>query len=843
MDDHARSLCESLIHAECEEEVIAILKAAGYWDDRDSWRYYGDKDLNWSQAGGQQSRADFAFNEKAINSIDSFLMLLCLLAGIDPEGPDAPPTIRAAVARFIEGGSSELKTTGGRVEDWPTAFARKVAENISIFTTEPVGSKRGTKPCVNIADLGEGHTPEAFPVTFVSLDKRNKVGIQFVQGKFCQGGSGAIRHCGENKLQLIVSRRHPKLLQSRIVAATYPKHNDDNLWGYTIVRREPASANSKVPVLTYLAPLGARQNPRKGGVLRFQAPDMPLFPQGDKAYERRVEYGTLIKLYDYQLPNSGNILMRDGLLSKLDLLLPDPALPIRVHECRPRARGQGAAEATTTMSGLYSRLKDNPNVEDVRPEAEPITVRGRQLIARIFAFKPGRAKTYRDNEGIIFTVNGQTHADIKANFFARQRVGLQRLAKDLLVVVDCSTLDANERDDLFMSSRDRMAEESVLFDELEKSLEIALREHQGLRDLKNKRAQQEIAEQLADDKPLELVLKQVLKNSPALARLFGKGQRLQTPFKSEHLTDNPINPKLHQHPTFFHFAGKAQDEELSRVAHIDQRCRITLLTDAEDSYFTRKYDQGVFKFSQITDTAKQPVPSFIGPNLDQGRCNVSFELPASVKVGDTLSYEIVVADPVMQRAFVNVMHLNVLAAQLVTPGPREKKPKQPGKKPGTNPNGQGGIAFPKVTWLKKHSATWASYFEDIDDCLAIMADGDDTNENGDPTYTFYMNEDNTALQTEMKASTGAALILKKKFEVANVLIGLALIQDERVRRKKGAKDERQQSKDVAADQLQKHVSQSTRALAPVILPMIDGLGELDSEALEQSDLVGQAVAG
>ncbi|HVA19433.1 MAG TPA: hypothetical protein VMU55_04595, partial [Solirubrobacteraceae bacterium] len=63
--------------------------------------YYGDNALNWSQAGGQQGRADFALNEKAINSIDAVLTLKCLLAGINPEGPQAPPTIRAAVAQFI----------------------------------------------------------------------------------------------------------------------------------------------------------------------------------------------------------------------------------------------------------------------------------------------------------------------------------------------------------------------------------------------------------------------------------------------------------------------------------------------------------------------------------------------------------------------------------------------------------------------------------------------------------------------------------------------------------------------------------------------------------------------
>src|SRR5216683_501033 len=137
-----RFLCELLINAETEEEVVELLKDAGYWADIDFWRYYGDKDLNWSQAGGQQGRADFALNEKVINSIDSMLTLKCLLAGIDPEGAKAPPSIRAVVARFIEEGAAELKTTGGRVEDWPDAFSRKVAENISVFTTEPA-AKRG----------------------------------------------------------------------------------------------------------------------------------------------------------------------------------------------------------------------------------------------------------------------------------------------------------------------------------------------------------------------------------------------------------------------------------------------------------------------------------------------------------------------------------------------------------------------------------------------------------------------------------------------------------------------------------------------------------------------------
>ena len=89
-EDQNKTLCLELMHAESDDEAIEILKKAGYWDNPKCWRYYGDKELNWSQAGGQQRRADFALNEKVINSIDSYLTLQCYLADIKPESDQAP---------------------------------------------------------------------------------------------------------------------------------------------------------------------------------------------------------------------------------------------------------------------------------------------------------------------------------------------------------------------------------------------------------------------------------------------------------------------------------------------------------------------------------------------------------------------------------------------------------------------------------------------------------------------------------------------------------------------------------------------------------------------------------
>ena len=165
----AAELCRALIFAEFESEVIQLLKDAMYWDDPTCWRYYGDNELNWSQAGGQQGRADYALNEKVINSIDSLLMT----APARRDQPRAPMRrrLRAAVAKFIETGAPQLKTTGAASRTGRTTFGARLRRTSPFLRPNPPKVTGRVKPCINIADRGEGHTPEAFPVTFVSLGK------------------------------------------------------------------------------------------------------------------------------------------------------------------------------------------------------------------------------------------------------------------------------------------------------------------------------------------------------------------------------------------------------------------------------------------------------------------------------------------------------------------------------------------------------------------------------------------------------------------------------------------------------------------------------------------------
>ena len=129
-DSQLRDFCLALMKADTEEEVIALLKDAGYWNDSKVWRFYGDRDTNYNAIGNQQSRPDAALVEKIVNSVDARLMNECLVRGIDPEGPNAPKTILQAVAMFFDEGISLKSASAGRLSEWPDSKRTEVASGL-----------------------------------------------------------------------------------------------------------------------------------------------------------------------------------------------------------------------------------------------------------------------------------------------------------------------------------------------------------------------------------------------------------------------------------------------------------------------------------------------------------------------------------------------------------------------------------------------------------------------------------------------------------------------------------------------------------------------------------------
>lgn len=797
--ENSKELCLNLLYADTEEEVIRILEQEEYWDDPSVWRAFGDKKDNFSTMGNQSSSAEAALVEKLVNSVDAVLMGECLSAGVLPSSANAPRSIPEAVALFFFGDGSKADSLGN-ISDWHDRKRRELSQRITLAAT---GSR--SRPSFTIVDDGEGQTPKMMPHTLLSLDKQNKINVHFVQGKFNMGGTGALRFCGRENLQLIISRRSPKI-------ELLPTDDDSvQQWGFTIVRRENPTEDKKVSTYKYLAP-------ESGEVLRFHSDYLHLFPSANEAYSRSTPWGTAIKLYEYSLKGKSHILLSDGLLYRLDILLPRIALPVRLHECRDYKGAAGSFD--TTLNGLGVRLSDDrgQNLEEGFPTSSSFTVNGEPMTASVYAFRRGKADTYRKDEGVIFSVNGQTHGHLHRNFFARKSVRMNRLVDSILVIVDCSNISGRSREDLFMNSRDRM-ERGEFLREIEKELESIVRENQLLRDLSESRRREDIASKLQDSKPFQDVLKSILIKSPSLASLLsGKGS-LPNPFKPKSTNRLPFESKTH--PTYFRFRDEDYGHKLYKETPLNARSRIIFETDVENEYFTREKYGGKFSIQCLDGNLQNGALPNHRLNLNNGVATLNLNLPDAVAVGDTVHFEATVHDETLIEPFVNSFTITV-KPEHKTKGGKRIKPDSP-----TMPQ---GLSFP--TLIEVHEEEWDSRGFDKDSALKVIPEsdgGDDTSS----SYTFYINMANIFLNSELKATKENTEILKSRWKFGMALIGMALLRDLEEEEKEGDKERENEvvgddeSSLTPADQ----VFRSTAAIAPVLLPLIEHLGGLSEDEL------------
>jgi len=827
--DELKDMCLSLLHADNEENVIKILTRRGYWNSPKLWRYYGDKEDNYSIIGAQQSRPEAALVEKVVNSVDAILMNECWLQGVSPEDRSAPRSIHEAVALYF-GGDASKRDTLGHIGHWSTNRRTEVSRRITITST---GER--SNPCFSISDDGEGQTPNMMPVTLLDLNHKNKLKIQFVQGKFNMGGTGVLRFCGWHNIQLIITRRNPN-----IVRFTSPDESA-NLWGFTVVRRENPPPGWKSSVYTYLAPVGAEQEPSKGGVLRFQSDSLPIFPEGRNPYGREVRWGTAVKLYEYVATGfRTSMMMRDGLLSRLDILLSEIALPVRLHECRDYRGHAGSFE--TTMSGLSVRLEDNKaeNLEDGFPTTSPLMAGGERMIAKIYAFKKERAQTYRKNEGIIFTVNGQTHGHLPLSLFSRKSVGMGRIDDSILIVVDCNDLSGRAREDLFMNSRDRLCG-GDLRDEIERELEVMIRDHSVLRALREKRKREDIESKLGDSKPLEEALELILESSPSLSSLFLTGTRLSNPFKTKEVASGDELYKGKLHPTYFKFQKLPYGEELERMAAINTRCRITFETNVVNDYFYRLENKGVFNLNIINGEQTKEVNSY-SLNLQNGKATLSLRLPKDCHTGDVAVYESKVTDNTLLQPFINRFILTIAKPQHITEGSR-KIGKPPTRKEGDEREASTGLMIPEIHEV--YEAEWEKRKIKFDKFSAMeiiqeeAAEPEELDRDNTALYSFWINMDNIYLKTESKSSKTDPELLKARFMYGMVLLGMALIQaDAKTGKPKVDNVLEEATGNNGATTLEELVFQTSTAVAPVLLPMIESLGGLTGEQVKVGSQIG-----
>ena len=775
-----KTLCLRLAEAETENDVIEQLKMAGLWDDPTCWQYFGDNEDNWSTIGNQQDTAQAALVEKLINSVDAMLMAAGREAGIDPANTDVPKDITDALEKFFNIPHGKLSLIDARSR-------ATLAENILLVAT---GAK--SAPCYSIIDRGEGQTPDSMPNTILGLFKSIKKRIPYVQGKFHMGGTGTFRYCGKQSIQVIISKRKPTIAVNEI------NDTSRDYWGFTVLRREDPRDGKRSSVCTYLAP--------NEHVLRFKADALPLLPSAyPNKFGSNLEWGTFIKLYEYNMKGLQTNLLFDP-YNALSLLLPNVALPIRLYE---RRKGYSGHTFETTLAGLSVRLDDDKreNLEPGYPSSHTLVCMGQRMTVLVYAFKKGQASNYRKSEGIIFTLNGQTHSHIADHFFIRKSVGMTYLRDDLLIIVDCSNINERLKEDLFMNSRDRVCD-CELGALIEKELERLIKDHPGLKLLREKRRREEIEDKLKDAKPLVDIVSKMLKNSPTLAKLFPAGTQLANPFNFESIGEGEAFQGK-RYPTYFKLLKKSKGQ-LVKHCPSNWRFRVQYETDAENDYFQRDNDPGEF----ILKANGEVVADYV-LNLWNGIANLTVSLDTNVSPGANITYTSQVKDATKWEAFEEDFLVVVAKEEDPRKGNGVSRQKEGVTKDGTGRQEPSLLSLPNMEDI--HREKWDVHKFDEYSGLEVK-------DSGEVGYDFYINIDNICLQTELKYAkihTSPELLIAR-FRYGMVLIGLAML------REYGTAESQDQTNTNEQPVVEK-IRDFTRAISPILLPMISSLSELETD--------------
>jgi hypothetical protein len=214
------------------------------------------------------------------------------------------------------------------------------------------------------------------------------------------------------------------------------------------------------------------------------------------------------------------------------------------------------------------------------------------------------------------------------------------------VMVDCSRFSGRAREDFFLNSRDRISGAELRV-AIEEALEDLLKDDKALRDLMNRRRQEQLQANLAEDKPLVNLLESVLKRSPTLSKLFLVGERLSNPFATQSVASAHTEVHGKPHPTYFKFKGKDYGCVLDRDCPTNVRLRIAFETDVESDYFDRDVNQGVSSVSEKRADGRQCQATVVGPKLQNGIATLSVKLPDDATPGELIEYECEVSDPTL----------------------------------------------------------------------------------------------------------------------------------------------------------------------------------------------------
>jgi hypothetical protein len=663
-------LFNKLYFASTESEVDKIIQGHDIFKDPGNWRPYGATESNYSVIENQQASPIPALVEKLTNSIDAMLMKRCYEQGIDPSSGDAPQTMDEAIRRFYQYENFDLQP-----------YRTQVAQDIQVLADGP---KLNTS--IIIYDDGEGQHPQEFANTFLSLLRGNKSDIKFVQGKYNMGGAGAIVYCGENRYQLIGSKRF----------------DGTGNFGFTVVRMHHlTSAEEKTKKNTYYEYFCP-----EGQIPEFSIDEIDL-----KLYKRKFKTGTVIKLYSYDLPSGSRSVISRDLNQSLNEYLHNPALPLYTIDKKERYPDDRNLERV--MYGLSKRLLDqkdkyvdrqftldidDADVGNLKVAVTVFKIRNEDKPVKEFKETIQR-EFFKNNMSMAFSLNGQVHGFYTSEFITRA-LKFQILKDYLLIHVDCTHVKLHYRNNLFMASRDRLkhGKES---DYVRNVLARKLKQSE-LNDIYKARKDSFSA----DTEDTNELLKTFSKNlpmNPEMMKLLNKAFKLdqldkpkedekkkknEKPEKAEKKEKNPFESK--RFPSIFLISGKPDNEcKIVKTIPLGGDKTIKFDTDVENEYFDRVRDRGDLTLYVLDHAANdseggdkpgkpKEITDFfevVKSSPQEGTIRVNLQPQKHLKVGDELEIQAKLSSVVEpEGALESVFYVKLVEEQ-------KKQPKDEGPEP------------------------------------------------------------------------------------------------------------------------------------------------------------------
>ncbi len=792
-----QSLFNELFSADCESAVNNVVGHHREFHDPANWKPYGQNESNFGVVENQQASPIPALVEKIINSIDAILMRRCYEEGIDPRSEKAPRSVDDATTTFFPDS-----------RDWDlNKSRRRQAESIQIIADGP---RKDTS--LLIYDDGEGQHPHNFEETFLSLLRGNKNEIHFVQGKYNMGGAGAIAFCGQQRYQLIGSRR-------------WDKSGD---FGFTLLRRHPLTKQERSTKRNtwyeYFAP-----NDR---IPSFSIQEMNLGLRN-----RKFTAGTIVKLYSYDLPKGSRSVISRDLNQSLNEYLFNPALPFYTidqfsrypEDKRLQRHIYGLKRRLDEASTQYMEESFSESLVDrkigsakittyvFRPRVGDLNVReSRKAIRREF---------FKNKMTVIFSVNGQVHGHYTSEFVSRT-LKFQLLKDYVLIHVDCTDLDMDFRQELFMASRDRL-KDGKESRELRKRLGDLLRNGRLKEIYKSRKARISIDDTDADD--LLRSLTRNLQFDKELTRLFdqtldlknqSKGARKQRRVKNR-TSDRRKQPAFHpqRFPSFFkaELSNRADGIPMVQIP-LGGRRTIKFSTDVENQYFDRISDPGELSVGlERPDTSKgggkggggdDPQPkdaedlfNLVKSSPNSGTIRLGLDPTTDVQVGDAITICVKLTSPggdFQENILVKITD-------------REKAKKH--SPHGINDN-EAQLGLPKLIRTYEVKGKGGSTWEELEDSGIEMSHGTVVHPalDGDVLTCIYVNMDSSVLRNHRSSlKSREAIELADKRYMSSVyfhtLFLYTITQNRRYRLKRGDDMEDVQVTEYLKDLFKHHYAQ------------------------------------